>query len=151
MNPSIERTVAAILVPLGPHGTPALAEAIRTGVARAFAACPDAVGLDVVPQYDDRHRITDVAITPLATIEAMHEAAHRHLADARARARDVPRTAPDSTCPRCAATVALLATRCPACGALLAQPTATLTEGASAPTTPEGAEPPTEEHDHAKR
>ena len=78
MSPSIERTVATILVPLGPHGTPALAEAIRTGVARAFAACPDAVGLDVVPQYDDRHRITDVAITPLATIEAMHEAAHRH-------------------------------------------------------------------------
>jgi len=78
MNPSIERTVEAILVPLGPHATPALAEAIRTGVARAFAACPDAVGLDVVPQYDDRHRIADVIITPLATLDALREAGHRH-------------------------------------------------------------------------
>lgn len=67
------------------------------------------------------------------------------------KARDVPRATPAPTCPRCDAPVEILAARCPACGAILAHPSATLTEGAVAPLTTEGAEPPTEEHDHAKR
>lgn len=78
MNPALDRTVATILAPLGPSATPELAAIVRAGVTKALAECPDAVGLKVDPQYDDRHRIADVIITPLATIEAMHEAVHRH-------------------------------------------------------------------------
>lgn len=78
MNPALDRTVATILAPLGPSATPELAAIVRAGVTKALAECPDAVGLKVDPQYDDRHRIADVIITPLATLDALHEAVHRH-------------------------------------------------------------------------
>jgi hypothetical protein len=57
MNPALDRTVATILAPLGPSATPELAAIVRAGVTKALAECPDAVGLKVDPQYDDRHRI----------------------------------------------------------------------------------------------